>query len=268
MRRVTPRRVTSSVPHLRRLTTASSAPRQRTVARIDGNPVLINNLASFYYNARPLEDPGGSRNAGQIADLTGFRVWESGPRLISYIDRHRSTLIQNRTVLELGAGMGAVGLAAAALYAKHVVLSDADSVATLAGEHGWEERGRLATLADNAKLNGERAAAVSVEALSWGDPVHLCDLSARWPDGFETILASDCLYSPRNYDALEATILSLAAADAVVVLSYPVRHGEEHTFIERLLPAFECSSSLAEEEASGSDTEKALRVTELRRRAS
>ena len=35
----------------------------------------------------------------------------------------------------------------AALGAEHVVLSDADSTVTLEGPTGWEERGRLASLA-------------------------------------------------------------------------------------------------------------------------
>ena len=78
-------------------------------------------------------------------------------------------------------------------------------------------------------------------------------------------MASDVMYSPRMYDGLETTIRTLAAADAVVVLSYPVRHGDEHTFMERLRPEFECSSREPTSEDEPSATESALRVVELRR---
>ena len=148
-----------------------------------------------------------------------------------------------------------------------MVLSDADSTATLNGEHGWEERSRLASLADNIELNGERATAVSVAPLRWGDESHIADLRSQWPLGFSTIVASDILYSPRFYDALEATIRALAAADAMVVLSYPRRNGEEHTFFTRLAPTFELIRPPTDAGAgSGGISSESLEVVELRRR--
>ena len=231
---------------------------QRVVAQVDGSPVLVHNLASYYYDARPL-DPVGSRDGGN-GDLTGFRVWEAAPHLIEFLDTQRS-LVQNRSVLELGAGTGAVGLAAAAFGARQVVLSDADSTATLAGEHGWEERSRLATLADNVQLNGERAAAVSVEALRWGDEEHIAALASRHPMGFQTIVASDVLYSLRMYDALATTIRALSAADAVAVFSYPERHGDEETFVQQLAPDFQMIN------LHTAEAQKPLRVMVLERTA-
>lgn len=231
----------------------------RTVATIDGVAVRINNLAQFYYDARPL-DPAGTRDGGN-GDLTGFRMWESAPRLIRYLEQHRR-LVESRTVLELGAGTGAVGLAAASMGAAHVVLSDADSTATLDGANGWEERSRLASLADNVSLNGIEDV-VSVAALRWGDENHVEALRRRWPQGFATVVASDCLYSPRMYDALYATISTLASAeDAAIVLAYPVRHGDEASFITRMRAeaGFEVASEV------GGNEEEALRVVELRRR--
>ena len=130
--------------------------------------VRIHNLARFYYDAVPMEAPSAKGDAGSIADLTGFRLWECAPactstratctrttsnmhtrilqptprlracasphrcapHLIAHIAAHRA-LVSGRSVLELGAGTGAVGLAAAACGASRVVLSDADSVVTL-----------------------------------------------------------------------------------------------------------------------------------------
>jgi len=182
-------------------------------------------------------------------------------------------------VIDLGSGTGAVGLSAAAFGAEHVVLSDIDSKATFATESGWEERTTLAALAENAALNGSRAAAVSVAELRWGDAEQITELLAQ-RGGFDTITASDVLYyPPATYRALAQTIRALAAADGAVVLSYRVRHGDEHGFVDLLMaanaadgapPPFECvHRGTAEAAVSPEDREggavKEKWVVELRR---
>lgn len=236
---------------------------QRTVAHIDGSPILIHNLARFYYDAVPLEAPA-ARGDSSIGDLTGFRMWECAPHLIRHIEQRRA-LVAGRTVLELGAGTGAVGLAAAACGAARVVLSDADSVVTIRSGGEWEERTRLASLADNVTLNQEAicGAAVSVEPLRWGEGAHLAQLTAAQPAGFETLIASDVLYAPREYDALAATVHALAAKDALVLIAFPVRHGDEPSFVERLAPAFERVSEYTVEGTTSERVE--LRIVELAR---
>ena len=88
--------------HLRQLLSTKSGAAPRVIARVDGNPVLINNLARFYYDARPL-DAIGPREGGD-GDLTGFRMWEAAPHLIHYLRHHRS-LVQGRSVIDLGGGV-------------------------------------------------------------------------------------------------------------------------------------------------------------------
>lgn len=244
------------------------------VAVVDDHAVLVNESHAL--------EPVGPRNDGaEEGDLTGLRVWEAAPYLIRYLDRHREHLLQGRTVLDVGSGTGAVGLAAAAMGASSVILSDADSVATLATDVGWEERRTLAVLEENVALNGERAAAVRVQPLRWGCSEHIDQLREIAPAGFDTICASDVLYYPQStYAALATTIRALAADDAAVVLSYRVRHGLEHTFIDRLLyaegaadppfdgPIFECVARGAADAASLSSPSFATRVVELRARYS
>lgn len=239
----------------------------------DGAPVLVNESHAL--------EPVGPRRGSTSGDLTGLRMWESAPYLIRYLRRHQY-LVANRSVLDVGAGTGAVGLAAAAFGAGHVVLSDADSTATLATSTGWEERRTLQTLADNVALNAERCPAVSVSALEWGNLAHIAALRNAWPGGFDTILASDVLYYDPDdtYDKLALTLRALVSSsvDATIVLSYRVRHGAEHTFLERLLrPAapgldddnsgapFECVGRGAADAASLSEPSFATRVVELRR---
>lgn len=245
---------------LRQLVTAAERHGLREVACIDGQPVRIHNLARFYYNARPMESVG-ARDGGD-GDLTGFRLWESAPHLIEYLNVHRE-VVKDRIVLELGAGTGAVGLAAAACGAQSVVLSDADTTATLEGEHGWEERSRIATLGENVRLNGKITAAVHVQPLRWGDHAQIAAIAAGWPGGFGTIVGSDVLYSPRLYDGLAATIRTLAAYDSRVVLSFPERHGDENAFFDLLAPQFELVGSHVSD-APRPDN-KILRLVELRR---
>ena len=85
----------------------------------------------------------------------------------------------------------------------------------------------------------------------WGDAQQIAELlTLRAARGFDTITASDVLYyPPATYRALAQTIRALSAADGAVVLSYRVRHGDEHGFIDLLTaadatdgtpPLFEC----------------------------
>ena len=215
----------------------------QVVAVADGQPVLVQER-----HAR--ETLGGERGPPTAdsfhggKDLTGVRVWEAAPDLIDYLSQHRSRLLEGRSLLDLGSGTGAVGLAAAAFGAERVVLSDMDSTATFATETGWEERSTLEALAENAVLNGARAAAVSIAELKWGCEAQIENVRERFGrGGFETLTASDVLYyRPDTYGALAATIRALAAADGAVVLAYRVRHGDEHGFVELLTrgtPPFE-----------------------------
>lgn len=218
----------------------------RIVTVVDGLPVLVReNIARESHLAMT-----GKRADGSGGDLTGLRVWEAAPVLIRHLQRHAPRLLQGRQVLDVGSGTGAVGLAAAALGASQVALSDADSPATISTDHGWQEGSVLQTLEENVAQNSAAVqSAVSVEELRWGDHSHIAALRKRWPDGFDTIVASDILYykPEETYDSLAETIRALAAPDARVVLAYMVRHGHEHTFCDLLETGgrVECASPRA-----------------------
>ena len=213
---------------------SSTAAPPRIVAFAKGAPILVHEpLALESYAAA-----SGPSTFAVGNDLTGLRVWDAAPRLIAHLDRHRERLLHNRIVIELGCGTGAVGLAAAAFGARHVVLSDVASTATMSNDSGgWSARSTLAVLHDNVALNGERAASASVAELHWGCEPHLAAVLECWPKRFDTLVASDVLYykPEETYDDLARTIRALAADEARVVLSYVERHGREHTFVERLL---------------------------------
>ena len=259
------------------------------VAVIEGTQVLVSeNVARESHIATP------GTFQQQSGDLTGLRVWEAAPYLIRHMERNPEC-IRGKAVIDLGSGTGAVGLSAAAIGAEHVVLSDADSAATISTDLGWQERSTLETLALNVALNSAHVqAAVGVEALCWGDSSQIAALLQRHPRGFSAVLLSDLLYykPEETYDTLAATIRALAAADARVILSYRVRHGMEHTFVDLLTkggtvvdaaaaaaaaaaadaassrappPMFEIVYTNAANEASLSEASHATRLVELRR---
>ena len=205
----------------RRLTT-------RVATTTSGKPVTVQEGHALEPVAPRADSSGG--------DLTGLRVWEAASPLISYLDRHRHRLLHGTLVLELGAGTGAVGIAAAAFGASHVVLTEADSTAALATESGWQERSMLQTLAENVALNDLSSEAVSIAELRWGSHTQTEALRTRWQGGFGTVVASDVLYyPPATYAQLADAIERLTAPGGTVVLSYKVRHGEEGQFLGRLL---------------------------------
>ena len=57
---------------------------------------------------------------------TGHAIWSASQLLIDYIHSHSADLVKDRTVLEIGCGLGVCGAAAVALGASHVTLTDGD----------------------------------------------------------------------------------------------------------------------------------------------
>ena len=216
-------------------------------------------------------EPVGPRPCSHDGDLTGLRVWEAATPLIKYLSRHRERLLDDRNVLELGAGTGAVGLSAAKMGSpRHVVLSDTDLTAALVTEAGWQEQSTLEQLSENVELNRLSAAAVSVVELRWGECAQRGALLERYPGGFDTVVASDVLYYPqRTYSRLVGAIDALVAPSGAVVLSYKVRHGDEGSCVRMLLESgYELVESSSDAGGQGSWENAArasLQVVELRR---
>ena len=114
-----------------------------------------------------------------------------------------------RTVIELGAGAGLAGLAAAKLTpASHFVFTDRDYVS-------------LELVESNVELNGVERARTRI--LEWGDAndaIAMLDES-KIPDGDSVmILGSDLIYSVK---AAEALLTSISA-----MLKHQKRRGERH----------------------------------------
>ena len=122
---------------------------------------------------------------------TGCRVWSCARLLSRRLVNAESPRINGVDVLELGAGVGAVGLVCASLGARSVTLTDRDEAA-------------LALMHTNVRLNGHydatavSACEVSVQRLDWGD----VGTYVHPPNAFDFVVAADVLYLPEHCEAL------------------------------------------------------------------
>ena len=112
--------------------------------------------------------------------------------LASYVARNRKALcIQSMRAIELGAGLGLAGLAAAAALNAETVLTDRSEC--------------LPLLNHSIALNG-LAALVSAADLDWGDQA-----AARALGRFHLVLLSDCIYEVEACELLAQTLAALLA---------------------------------------------------------
>jgi predicted nicotinamide N-methyase len=127
-------------------------------------------------------------------------LWPAAQVLAELVSTDLAPRVRGRAVIELGCGLGAVGLAAARAGAE-VTLTDGD-------------REALALAESNAREND---LTVRTLPLEW----------ARVPDAlagaFDVVLGSDVSYSPDSTVELVGAIDTLLAADGEAWLSHPAR---------------------------------------------
>jgi predicted nicotinamide N-methyase len=172
-----------------------------------------------------------TRDMENVPLRTGCRVWSCARLLARWLAAEHSetdatltarTQIRDKHILELGAGVGAVGFVCALLGAKSVTLTDRDE-ATLALMHA------------NAQLNGfydgdcAGACEVSVQKLDWGDKKSY--LSCK----YDLIVAADVLYLPEHCAALPNAVCAHLKPGGKVVVACGLRRTG---LIDLLIAAF------------------------------
>ena len=134
---------------------------------------------------------------GKLDDVTGIIIWPGALRLLHYCSEHPE-LFSGARVLELGAGLGLLGISAGLLGAARIVLTDL--------------HGALPTLHANVLVNSVGAVA-HVAELEWGAG------SACLEEPFDLILAADCVYDDGGTsEKLLATVRQHAGASTVFLL--------------------------------------------------
>ncbi|KAJ2310770.1 hypothetical protein IWW54_003011, partial [Coemansia sp. RSA 2705] len=157
---------------------------------------------------RVLQDATGTTRCG-----VGATVWDAGLVLAKYLDRQTAEGrldLAGKTVLELGAGTGIVGIALARLQPQStVVLTDKQELVPL--------------LERNIALNGAQNA--SAQRLDWTE----ADGIGCTPD---VILVSDGIWARDLHQPLADVLQHTAGADTRVLLAYETRaFADEAEFI-------------------------------------
>ncbi|CAL1538723.1 unnamed protein product [Lymnaea stagnalis] len=138
----------------------------------------------------------------------GCVVWDAALVLCGYIGKQNCFV--DRSVLELGAGTGAVGLTAAYLRAR-VVITDLPEFVPL--------------LQHNITLNKNKLkGSCTAMALPWGDKKCMTDIKeAHFRSGVDYILLADCVYYEQSLEQLKDTIEYFSTAHTTILCSYEDR---------------------------------------------
>ena len=152
------------------------------------------------------------------------KIWPAALALSTFLERNR-TLIENKRVLEIGAGLGLPGLLAAH-FSKEVIISD----------YLLEP---VELIANSIKLNAFRNA--SARMLDW----------SQLPDDLDTdvLLLSDVNYDPVQFEALLNMLHGFLGKGCSIILSSPQRIMAS-SFVRDLMPYIISSEEFISEDHS------------------
>ncbi|CEM39388.1 unnamed protein product [Vitrella brassicaformis CCMP3155] len=170
----------------------------------------------------------------------GYRLWpRASNALIRFIssDPVRSTLVQNKRIVELGCGCGLVGVAAAISGATSVCVTDLASVVDAITSP---------TVEANRSLIQHRGGHIEARACEWGDT----DVSAF--GDVDVLLGSDLVYWPRLYEPLLTTVSAFFRANprCVVLLGMERRWKSDARFVRLARSKFGMDTELLRCEAN------------------
>jgi len=155
------------------------------------------------------------REPSLTGDNLGFKTWTSSFLLAKRLNTLRAYFPADRLrVLELGAGTGLVGIAAACIWKAQVTLTDLPEI--------------VPNLQNNVDQNSKRirssGGSASSIPLDWSDATNIPTFQhQRYP----VILAADPLYSPEHPKLLAETIdrWLLRTPEARFIVELPLRGG-------------------------------------------
>ncbi len=159
------------------------------------------------------------RSEKDIDKSTGMSVWTGSEVMCTYLRQH-ADVINNKKVLELGAGCGLCGLVCRmALQAKSVLITDGDHQVMKNLRYNVELNGLQ--VADAATSESSKNATISCPQLIWGKN-HAIDFEKQYGKQ-DVIIATDCLYVTQNIYPLFETANELLNNVGVFLFvnSYP-----------------------------------------------
>lgn len=134
------------------------------------------------------------RGQSDYSNSTGVTVWLGSEIMSEYLQSY-PTLVRQKHVLELGAGLGLCGLIAHHLGARRVTLTDGDSEV-------------LKRLRSNIQSNARKNTChiIDCQQLIWGQQQ---TAFAKTNGKYSVILASDCIYMTTSLNPFWQTVRSL-----------------------------------------------------------
>ncbi|KAI9873775.1 MAG: hypothetical protein M1830_010616 [Pleopsidium flavum] len=156
-----------------------------------------------------------------LAQGCGGQLWPAGMVLAKYILRHHRDSFKGKTILELGAGGGLVGLAVAlgCTVGRPLYITD--------------QKPMLALMRQNLALNNLQDTVVA-EILDWGDAV-----PPTLPKCPDVILAADCVYFEPAFHLLQVTLFELIGPETVCYFCFKKRRRADLQFLKKARKMFE-----------------------------
>ncbi|KAL2863032.1 putative methyltransferase-domain-containing protein [Aspergillus lucknowensis] len=152
----------------------------------------------------------------------GGQLWPAGMVLAKYLLRQHQSTLSNKTIVELGAGGGLVGLGVASgceIGPSPIFITD--------------QAPMLPLMKANIALNN-LSSTVRAMVLDWTEPI---------PDGIpkhpDIILAADCVYFEPAFPFLISTLHGLLGPDSVCYLCFKKRRRADVRFVKLAKRAFQ-----------------------------
>jgi len=183
---------------------------QQMTVGFDGKEFATYHVGGTGRMLRVAQDVSSSM-AFEQGDFTGTVVWNAAPVLSDWLSKDGGAAVTGRRVVEIGAGTGLVGLTAAALGAKRVVLTDrrvpeSAVFVTVDGSMEQMPSGHSTKILDllQENINANRAALgaadVKVEELTWGEKQSVKRIKkAHGP--VDIVVGADVFYTPDEGEA-------------------------------------------------------------------
>ncbi|KAK2750212.1 hypothetical protein FQN55_002357 [Onygenales sp. PD_40] len=150
----------------------------------------------------------------------GGKLWPAGMVLARYMLRKHHSNLAGKTIVELGAGGGLVGLAVARGCSVDSPIYITDQIPM------------LSLMQDNVRLNGF-SDIVHPAVLDWGEPIPETVVSNP-----AIILAADCVYFEPAFPLLISTLQTLLGPDSVCYFCFKKRRRADLRFMKQAKKLF------------------------------
>jgi predicted nicotinamide N-methyase len=162
---------------------------------------------------------GYKLDSDETAQSTGVTLWQAAPRLAQYLVDHANDnsdnslvvpLVANKSVLELGAGLGLCGIVAHRLGAAHVMLTDGDTAALKQMRHNVQLNLNNCSTNTPSSTNNTNTSLLCRQ-LFWANQKHMDSFLQSSPHqaGYDVILGADVVYTRESLEPLFDTVVTL-----------------------------------------------------------